>query len=46
MTGGGKNDPAKVKWNEDLGSSLRFGDLQAFQVEYLAALRDVQQGFR
>lgn len=46
MTGGGANDPATVEWDEDLGSSLRFGDLQAFQVEYLGALRDVQQSLR
>ena len=46
MTGGGDNDPATVEWDEPLGSNLRFADLQAFQVEYLPALRDVQQSLR
>lgn len=46
LTGGGGNDPATLEWNEDLGTSLRFGDLQAFQVEFLPALRDVNQGLR
>lgn len=46
MTGGGENDPATVAWDEELGSSLRFGDLQAFQLEYLPALRDVQHSLR
>lgn len=46
LTGGGANDPATVEWNEELGTSLRFGDLQAFKVEYLPALRDVTQNLR
>jgi putative ATP-dependent endonuclease of the OLD family len=46
LTGGGASDPAKVTWNDDLGSSLRFGDLQSFQVEYLPAIRDVRQSLR
>jgi putative ATP-dependent endonuclease of OLD family len=46
MTGGGAHDPATVQWNEDLGSSLRFGDLQAYHVEFLPALRDVQHSLR
>lgn len=46
MTGGGSRDPGTVQWNEDLGSSLRFGDLQAFHVEFLPALRDVQHSLR
>ncbi len=46
MTGGGRADPATVEWNEQLGSSLRFGDLQAFLVEYLPALRDVESSLR
>lgn len=46
LTGGGKNDPATVNWDEDLGSSLRFGDLQAFHVEFLPALRDVTHSLR
>jgi len=46
ITGGGDKDPAEVKWNEPLGMSIRFADLQAFQVVYLKALRDVQQELR
>ncbi|KKK74437.1 hypothetical protein LCGC14_2883780, partial [marine sediment metagenome] len=46
VTGGGKMDPAKVEWNEDLGSSLKFGHLQAFHVESLPALRDVTYSLR
>jgi len=45
-TGGGENDPSIVKWNEDLGSSIRFSDLQQFQVVFLHALRDVNQDLR
>jgi len=46
ITGGGQNDPARVEWSEPLGKSIRFADLQAFQVVYLKALRDVQQDLR
>ena len=46
ITGGGINDPATVQWDEELGSALRFGDLQDFQVEFLPALRDVQYSLR
>ncbi len=46
LTGGGSCDPATVEWDMDLGTSLRFGDLQAFKVEYLPALRDVTQSLR
>ena len=46
VTGGGLNDPADVSWADDLGSSIRFGDLQAFHVEYLPALRDVRASLR
>lgn len=46
ITGGGDNDPTVVKWNEPLGKSIRFAYLQAFQVIYLKALRDVQQELR
>lgn len=44
ITGGGPNDPSKVKWDESLGASIRFQDLQALKVECLAALRDVEGG--
>lgn len=46
ITGGGIADPAKVAWNENLGRALRFSDLQAFHIEYLPALRDVQSSLR
>jgi putative ATP-dependent endonuclease of OLD family len=43
ITGGGASDPATVEWNEDLGSSVRFGDMQNFLLVFLPALRDVQR---
>lgn len=46
ISGGGATDPCDVNWNEDLGSSVRFSDLQAFQVVILRALRDVEQDLR
>lgn len=46
LTGGGANDPAKVKWNEELGTAIRFNDLQQYKVVYLPALRDVQREIR
>jgi len=46
LTGGGEADPATVGWDQDLGRALRFGDLQAFHIEYLPALRDVKRSLR
>jgi putative ATP-dependent endonuclease of OLD family len=46
ITGSGEADPATVKWNEDLGTGVRFADLQNFLVVFLPALRDVQQDLR
>ncbi|MDY6875903.1 MAG: ATP-dependent endonuclease [Chloroflexota bacterium] len=46
LTGGGGNDPATVEWGEGLGETVRFGDLQHFRVEFLQAMRDVQQDLR
>jgi putative ATP-dependent endonuclease of OLD family len=46
LTGGGSADPLTVKWDEELGRALRFGDLQAFHIEYLPALRDVKNSLR
>ncbi len=46
LTGGGEKDPATVKWNEELGASVRFSDLQQFHVVFLHALRDVNQDLR
>lgn len=46
-TGG---DPAydlkDIEWNDDVGSSIRFGDLQSFLVVTLPALRDVESDLR
>jgi putative ATP-dependent endonuclease of OLD family len=39
-------DLAAIEWNEDVGSSIRFGDLQSFLVVYLPALRDVESELR
>lgn len=48
ITGGGDpaDNPAEIEWNEDIGSSIRFGDLQSFLVIYLHALRDVESDLR
>jgi putative ATP-dependent endonuclease of OLD family len=48
ITAGG--DPAtdltKIKWDDDIGSSIRFSDLQSFLVIFLPALRDVESDLR
>jgi putative ATP-dependent endonuclease of OLD family len=48
ITAGG--DPAidltEIDWDEDVGSSIRFSDLQAFLVVFLPALRDVESDLR
>lgn len=43
ISGGGNpsNDLSELTWSQDEGESIRFGDLQAFLVVYLHALRDV-----
>ena len=48
ITGGGDPafDPAEIDWDEDIGSSIRFGDLQSFLVVFLPALRDVESDLR
>ena len=49
ITGGageGGKDPSVVAWNESIGSSIRFADLQSFLVVTLDALRDVEQDLR
>lgn len=48
IAGGGDAalDLAKVKWDEDIGTSIRFADLQAFLVVFLPALRDVESDLR
>lgn len=39
-------DLADITWDEDVGSSIRFADLQSFQVVFLPALRDVEGDLR
>ena len=48
ITGGGDpaHDLADIEWNEDVGSSIRFSDLQSFLVVFLPALRDVESDLR
>lgn len=48
MTGGGDpaDDLADIAWNDDVGSSIRFADLQSFLVVFLPALRDVEADLR
>jgi putative ATP-dependent endonuclease of OLD family len=48
ITGGGNpaHDLAEIEWDEDVGSSIRFGDLQSFLVVFLPALRDVESDLR
>ena len=48
ITGGGDpaHDLAAIPWNQDVGSSIRFSDLQSFLVVFLPALRDVESDLR
>lgn len=48
IVGGGdpKMDLKDISWDEDVGQSIRFQDLQAFQVVFLPALRDVESDLR
>lgn len=48
ISGGGDpaHDLADIEWNEDVGTSIRFGDLQSFLVVFLPALRDVESDLR
>ncbi len=48
ITGGGDpaHDLAEIEWDEDVGSSIRFADLQSFLVVFLPALRDVERDLR
>lgn len=48
ITGGGDpaTDMADVDWDQDLGSAIRFSDLQSFLVVFLPALRDVESDLR
>ena len=48
ITGGGNpaHDLANFPWDQDVGSSIRFSDLQSFLVVFLPALRDVERDLR
>jgi putative ATP-dependent endonuclease of OLD family len=48
ITGGGDptDDLADIAWDDDVGSSIRFADLQSFLVVFLPALRDVEADLR
>ena len=48
ITGGGDpaHELADLSWDQDVGSSIRFSDLQSFQVVFLPALRDVESDLR
>jgi putative ATP-dependent endonuclease of the OLD family len=48
ITAGGDpvHDLATIDWDEDVGTSIRFSDLQSFLVVYLPALRDVEGDLR
>jgi putative ATP-dependent endonuclease of OLD family len=48
LVGGGDPlvDAASVAWDEDVGSSIRYADLQSFLVVHLPALRDVESDLR
>ena len=48
ITGGGDpaHDLAAIEWDKDVGSSVRFSDLQSFLVVFLPALRDVESDLR
>ena len=48
ITGGGdpSYDLAEITWDKDVGSSIRFSDLQSFLVVFLPALRNVESDLR
>src|SRR5579862_9136881 len=48
ITAGGDptRDLSEIDWDEDVGSSIRFADLQSFLVVLLPALRDVESDLR
>jgi putative ATP-dependent endonuclease of OLD family len=48
IVGGGDpaHDPATIEWKDDVGSSIRYADLQSFLVVFLPALRDVESDLR
>lgn len=45
-TSAADNDPSTVEWNEPCGHGVRFQELQAFKIDFLPALRDVENDLR
>ena len=48
IVGGGDpaDDLTEIEWNDEVGKSIRFSDLQSFLVVFLPALRDVESDLR
>lgn len=49
LTGGSSgegSDPAVVEWSSPCGQAIRFQELQAFKIDFLPALRDVENDLR
>jgi len=44
--GDGAKGLAEIEWDEDVGTAIRFSDLQSFLVVFLPALRDVESELR
>jgi len=45
-TSGSECDPASVAWDQPCGQAIRFQELQAFKIDFLPALRDVENDLR
>jgi putative ATP-dependent endonuclease of OLD family len=43
---GTEDDPATVEWDQPCGHAVRFQELQAFKIDFLPALRDVENDLR
>ena len=46
LAGSNGHDPATLKWDDQLGATVRFDRLAAFHVTFLQALRDVEDDLR
>jgi len=46
LAGTGGKDPAKLKWDDELTTVVRFERLSAFHITFLQALRDVEEDLR
>jgi len=45
-TSGADSDPATVTWDQPCGQAIKFQELQAFKIDFLPALRDVENDLR